>query len=91
MSETLKIKDGFILKNIAANYVVVPVAEGNVNFNSMITTNDTGAFLWELLEKGATKEELIESVLKEYDAEKDIVAADVEKFIDKLIDKGILG
>ncbi len=88
--EMLKIKEGFVLKNIADNYVVVSVGEGNVDFNSMITTNETGAFLWELIEKGATKEELVKAVLAEYDADEAVVTADVERFVQKLSDKNIL-
>jgi len=90
MAGKLKIKDGFVLKNIADNYVVVSVGEGNVDFNSMITTNETGAFLWEILEKSATKEELVKAVLEEYDADEAVVSADVDKFIQKLSDKNII-
>ena len=90
MEGKLKIKEGYVLKNIADNYVVVSVGEGNVDFNSMITTNETGAFLWEILEKGASKEDLVKAVLAEYDVDEAIVAADVDKFIQKLTDKNIL-
>jgi len=90
MDTKLKIKDGFVLKNIADNYVIVAVGEGNVDFNSMITTNETGAFLWEILEKGATKEDLVKAVLAEYDADEAIVTADVDRFIQKLSEKSIL-
>ena len=90
MDGKLKIKEGFVLKNIADNYVIVAVGEGNVDFNSMITTNGTGAFLWEILEKGATKEDLVKAVLAEYDADEAIVTADVDRFIQKLSEKSIL-
>ena len=90
MDGKLKIKEGFVLKNIADNYVIVAVGEGNVDFNSMITTNETGAFLWEILEKGATKEDLVKAVLAEYDADEAIVTADVDRFIQKLSEKSIL-
>ncbi len=90
MKETIKIKKDFVLKNIADNYIVISVGQDNVNINSMITTNETGAFLWELLQKGATKEELVQAVIKEYDADEDVVSSDVDKFIQKLADKDIL-
>lgn len=90
MKEKLRIKKEFILKNIANNYIVISAGAESVNFNSMITTNETGAFLWELLEKGATKEQLVKAVMKEYDADESVVSADVDKFIQKLADKDIL-
>lgn len=90
MEGKLKIKEGYVLKNIADNYVVVSVGEGNVDFNSMITTNETGAFLWDILANGASKEDLVKAVLAEYDVDEAIVTADVDKFIQKLSDKNIL-
>jgi hypothetical protein len=40
---------------------------GKVSFNGMITLNDTGAFLWKKLEKGAEKEALAAALLDEYE------------------------
>ena len=46
----MKLKDGFILRTVAGETVVLP-AGGVTDFDMMITLNDTGRFLWELLEK----------------------------------------
>ena len=48
----MKIKEGFILKEIAGSYVVVPVGDDLVDFSLMITTNETGAFLFNLISEG---------------------------------------
>ena len=45
----MKIREGFILKEIAGSYVVVPVGDDLVDFSLMITINETGAFLWNCL------------------------------------------
>ena len=45
----MKIKDGFILRKVADSYIAVATGEESVNFNAMVTTNETGAFLWEKL------------------------------------------
>ena len=80
----MKISEGFVLKNIAGTYVVVPVGENTVSFKAIITLNETGAFLWEHLQKECTEETLLESMLKEYNVEKEIAAADIKEFIQKL-------
>ena len=53
----MKLKDGFILKNVAGNYIIVPVSGELVDLNAMITITQTGAFLCNILEKGATKDD----------------------------------
>ena len=47
----MKIKDGYLHREVAGNIIVVPVGEASMNFNGMINLNETGAFLWKLFEK----------------------------------------
>lgn len=42
----MKIKEGFILRNVAGSYVVVPIGEATLDFNGMMSLNETGAFLF---------------------------------------------
>ena len=87
----MKIKEGFILKEIAGSYVVVPVGENLVDFTSMVTTNETGAFLWEKLQNGATEEELCQSILGEYEGVSyEDALTDVKEFVNTLKDKKIV-
>ena len=53
----MKIKDGFLLRQVAGQTVVLPVG-GDLDLNMMITLNDTGAFLWTCLQHDTTPEEL---------------------------------
>ena len=54
----MKIKDGYILREIAEIPVAVPVNDAARSFNGMIRLNSTGAFLWRLLERKMEKEQL---------------------------------
>ena len=65
----MKIKDNFILKEIAGSYVVVPVRSRAVDFSGVIKLTESGAFLWRLLEKGADREELVAALLDEYEVD----------------------
>lgn len=80
----MKIKDNFILRKVADSYVVVPVGKLTLDFNGIITLNETGAFLFELLQKGADREELIDRLLAEYDVTPERAAADVDVFLEKV-------
>lgn len=86
----MKLKNGFILKNVAGNYLVVPVDGELVDLNAMITITETGAFLWNMLEKGTTKEDLVQSITKEYDIDKNTATNDVENFIKQLSENKML-
>ena len=72
----MKMKDGFLLRNVSDAYVVVAVGEAAKNFNGMITLNETGAFLWEALTEGcADKKALVDKLLAEYDVDTALVRA----------------
>lgn len=86
----LKLKEGLILREVAGSYVVVAVGKAAVEFNAMITLNETGAFLWKALEKGATEESLTEALLDEYEVDKDTASADVKEFIKKIKEAKLL-
>jgi hypothetical protein len=78
----MKIKEGYLLRNVAGNDVVVPV--GNLDFDGMITLNETGSFIWKALEKGCSMEELISKFLEEYDVDPATAEKDLAAFLQKL-------
>ena len=80
----MKIKKDFILRKVADSYVVVPVGKMTLDFNGIINLNETGAFLFGLLQKGADREELIAKMLEEYDVTSEKAAADIDKFLEKV-------
>ena len=79
----MKIKEGFILQDIAGDTVVLPTGE-NVDTNMMITLNDTGRFLWERLTEETTEELLVQALLGEYDVDAATAADAVAKFVGEL-------
>lgn len=86
----MKVKDGFELKEIADNYVVIPTKSNVVDFNSMIMLNEVSAFLWLQLLEDKTEQELVKALLGEYDVDKETAARDVEIFVSELKAAGVL-
>ena len=86
----MKIKNDFILRKVADSYVVVPVGKMTLNFNGIINLNETGAFLFGELQKGADREELIQKLLAEYDVTPEKAANDIDIFIQKAKDADVL-
>jgi len=85
----MKIKEGYVLKEVAGNNIVVNVG-GSVDFNGMITLNETGALLWRTLEQNADEKTLVQALLEEYDIDEQTAQTDVKRFINKLKDAEIV-
>lgn len=86
----MKIKEDFILRKVADSYVVVPVNNLSLDFNGIINLNETGAFLFGLMQKGADREELISKMLDEYDVTPQKAEKDIDLFIEKVKGADIL-
>lgn len=80
----MKIKEGFMLREVAGSYVVVAVGKRSEQFNGMVNLNETGAFLWKLVEQGTSRDELLNSLLETYEVEREKAEQDVDKFISVL-------
>lgn len=85
----MKIKEGFLLRQVAGQTVVLPVGSG-LDLNMMITLNDTGAFLWDKLQQETDTEALVAALLTEYDVDEARAHASVDAFVQKLKDNDFL-
>ena len=88
--EQMRLKDGFLLRKVAGEFVVVPTGDAMVNFKAMITLNETGAFLWEALKEEKTEEDLVSALLGEYDVDEATAREDVGGFVNLLKEKNLL-
>lgn len=85
----MKIKEGFILREVAGDTVVLP--SGDLNINAMITLNESAAFMWKRMEQETTIDELVKEVLANYDdIEEDMARKAVEGFVNQLNEHGFL-
>ena len=83
----MKIKSGFMLREIAGQWVVVPLGSRVVEFNNIMTLSESGAILWRLLEKGAEENELVLALLAEYDVDDVTARTDVKLFLGSIQEK----
>ena len=85
----MKLREGYLLRKVAGKNIVVSVGS-DVEFNGMLTLNDTGVFFWELLKNDTTKEEMLAKILEEYDVSQDEASQDLDDFLNKLKDAKLL-
>lgn len=86
----MRAAENFIFKQTKDTGVVVPVGKRSYDFHGMVTLNQTGCLLWEKLQKECTREDLIAALLAEYDTDEATAAKDVDAFLAKLKEAGLL-
>ncbi len=86
----MKIKEGFVLRKVAAHHVILPIGKASVNFDGMVSVNETGVLLWNVLEKGGDRDAMVDALLAEYDVDRETATLDVDEFIDTLTKSGCI-
>ncbi len=86
----MKIKEGYILREVADTIVVLPTGAAFLDFNGIINLNETGSFLWKKLAEDCTEEMLVKVLLNEYDIDEKTAENDVCVFIKKLREADLL-
>ncbi len=86
----MNIKSDFVLRQVVDTWVVLPLEEKAVDFSGMLTLNNSGAMLWNLLEQGADKQALVDAITQKYDVTPQQAAIDVDEFIDILRQAGCI-
>lgn len=86
----MKIKNGFILRKIADQYMAVPVGARTRELHGMIAMNETAAFLWEQMSEECTEYELSQALLDTYEIDEDKSKEVVQRFINMLNTEGVL-
>lgn len=89
-SDDVKLKEGFVYRQIAGGHVVIPIGNNIADFNGVITLNDTAAFLWQQLQGGAQGDELVSSLRLEYEVGEEEAREDVAEFLALLKERKVL-
>ena len=86
----MKTKKGFMLRSVAGRHVVVAVGQASVDFNGLITLNDTGAYIWEKLAKGISYEDLLSDMLNDYEVDESTARDGIDAFLKTARDADLL-
>lgn len=83
----MKLKEGFVLRQVAGSWVVVAVGPASVSFDGMLSLNDSGALLWKALSEGRDP---VAALTGEYEVPPEQAARDVEEFLEIIRRAGCL-
>lgn len=81
----MKIKKGFVVRDVAGNTVAVPTGDLVNEIKAIINLNETGKFTWELLQnEDLSIDEIAEKLVERYKIDKERAKLDTQKFIEQL-------
>ena len=86
----MKIKDGYIMKEIAGSKVVMAIGAESNNFNGIITFNEVGAEVFSMLDGSNPIEKIIGVISEKYDVSGEIVKKDVLSVVEKMKEHGLI-
>ena len=78
----MKLKKEFVTHQNDNEHVTV--AAGNTEFTGMLLSNETAGFIIEHLKSETTEDKIVDQMFEEYDAPREVIAADVHRIIEKL-------
>lgn len=87
----MKIKEGFILRKICGEYVVVGEGLSQVNFNKMLSLNASAAYLWEKMQgKDFTVQDMADALCDQYEVDANTAYEDAAKLAGKWVEEGVV-
>jgi hypothetical protein len=87
----MKVKQGFLLREIAGSWIVVPIGQRVVEFNGLMSLSESGAMLWKRLEEEVEDEQvLVNLITEEYDVGESEARDDILAFITSITEKGLI-
>lgn len=85
-----RIRPGYILREIAGEYAIVPVDSDSIFSNAVMAPNETAIFLWKAFEEPKTIEDIVRIGVDRYDATEKIIRNSTERFIEESLKYEIL-
>lgn len=73
-------KDGFVLREIADLWLAVPVMDRAKDVQGLIALNETGKFLWALVEQDTDEDALARALMDAFEVDEETAIRDVHAF-----------
>ena len=86
----MRIKEGFLLREIAGTHIVVPVGERVIDFKGMMILNSLSADVWSFLSEHRSYEEVVEYILETYEVDRRTAESDLNDLIERMEASGVI-
>lgn len=86
----MRIKEGFVLRTVVDEHMVMPTGENIAKFGGAVVLNDVSAFAFEQMKNPISREDLLALILGEFDVEETTAAKDLDELLDRFREIGLL-
>lgn len=86
----MKLKYEFSVREIAGDYVLIPLGEAALELSGMSTTNDVGVFICEQLQNDITEQCLVEKIVREFEVDEEEATKDLIEFLQQADYRGMV-
>lgn len=86
----MQLKYKFEIMELDGNIIAVPVGENVDDFRGVVRLNETAAMIFELLTRGASEDQIVDSLYEKYNSSRDEIASDVQRYLEAFQEKGLL-
>ena len=86
----MKLADGFVLREIAGESILIPVGVQATVLDGMVTLSASGAVIWKALSEKADYDYALKAVLDEFDVTEETAKQDLDDFLKQLKENGLL-
>lgn len=87
----MKIKNGFELRDVCGENVIIAHGVENIDFTKVITLNESAALIWQQVEgKDFTEDDVVKFLLDEYDVEESQAQTDVRNLLESWLKAGLV-
>ena len=80
----MKLKKQFIVREIMGDNVLVPCGDTAMDFNGLVTLNETALDVWRLLPEAEDEQALVDAMLDIYEVDEQTLRKDIEAFLSDL-------
>ena len=78
----MRVKEGFVLKKVCGESIIIPEGTSNIDFTKIISMNESSAYLWEnIKDTDFSAETLAELLTREYDIDNDTALNDAKNIL----------
>lgn len=88
--EKFSVNPDYVAREIAGEFILVPIGKAAETFNGLASLNSTGVFLWKLLAEKRTRKELSDCLAKEYELTEEQSINDVNDFLDLAVERNLV-
>ena len=86
----MRIKNGFVLREVAGQIMVIATGEASKDFHGMIKLNSTGKVIWLALQEGLGEQAIAERLQEQFDVDSEKALEDTQAFLKQMEEMGFL-